>query len=336
LKSLGIDEPFAKAARRSRHGYSAEEDDAILKGFRKHNNSWAAIRSDLVLGLSHRKAMDLRDRFRTRFPEEYAKAGLALRPEKLIDTPRKEAQSPPAGEEIDTAPSQDVSREEMPQVSALYPASTVELLPASTTTTMVSNVVPHRRTQQQPSLFSLDEIFLGTPFTGTSSFPYDNYDYTGNDNTTEPIVLDRGILDWATADAARTSAATTANGEAVREAARISGGIDPLMTLVLPKPAGLSLGGGGRGEVMPLYAAATTPALPSSQPNANAANSLPSLADLLPADYNFNASGTSSSLVDQQQLELPSLMQWYPGNMAEERGSGTVGSANLTLEELLS
>ena len=86
LKEMGIRHAFAKTKRRGRTAYSRTEDEALLAGFRKYGQSWAAIRQDQTLNLGRRTATDLRDRFRQRYKEEYAAAGLALRP---IDFPKK-------------------------------------------------------------------------------------------------------------------------------------------------------------------------------------------------------------------------------------------------------
>ncbi|KJX99188.1 hypothetical protein TI39_contig369g00018 [Zymoseptoria brevis] len=316
LKSLGIDEPFAKAERRPRHGYTTEEDQAILKGFRKHGNSWVSIRSDPILGLSHRKATDLRDRMRTKFTEEFAKAGLTPRPDKAAEVAQKDG-SPPVNQATEQTLAPRYAPHEHAQQSTAVSAPTTH---STTTATKLppSTLLHDRQRHMQPFHYTLDDIFLGTP----SSFN-DDYDYTEPDASSEPIVLDRGILDWATADAARTNAATTANADSVRDGASVreivtnSGGIDPLMTLVLPRPHGLR----------PATIVQSTHS--SYNTNPNTTTSLPSLADLLPMDY---TNGSTSS----EQVELPSLMPWYNNTLSEDRGTTTAGGVNLTLEELLS
>ncbi|KAF2767088.1 hypothetical protein EJ03DRAFT_276828, partial [Teratosphaeria nubilosa] len=80
LKELGINQPFTKVDRRKRTDYSAEEDEALLKGFQKYRNAWAEIRADQTLGLNHRTPTDLRDRMRNKFPKEFASLGLTPRP----------------------------------------------------------------------------------------------------------------------------------------------------------------------------------------------------------------------------------------------------------------
>lgn len=79
LRDLGVATAFTQSARRKRTGYSEAEDNAILEGFRKHGQKWSQIQQDEDFGLESRKPMDLRDRMRTRWPEEYTKVGLKLR-----------------------------------------------------------------------------------------------------------------------------------------------------------------------------------------------------------------------------------------------------------------
>ncbi|KAH2608905.1 hypothetical protein KXW34_005514 [Aspergillus fumigatus] len=77
LASLGIPEPhFAmKSRRRSRRPFTVAEDEALLKGYAVHGFQWTLIQQDKRLNLSHRKATDLRDRFRTKFPHAYRDGG---------------------------------------------------------------------------------------------------------------------------------------------------------------------------------------------------------------------------------------------------------------------
>ena len=85
LQDLGVSTTFAKSGRRKRTAYSDAEDQAILEGFRKYGQKWSQIQQDENLGLDSRMPMDLRDRMRNRWPEEYAKAGLKLRAESSTD-----------------------------------------------------------------------------------------------------------------------------------------------------------------------------------------------------------------------------------------------------------
>ncbi|KAI9927930.1 hypothetical protein ASPWEDRAFT_562132 [Aspergillus wentii DTO 134E9] len=77
LASLGIPEPHftMKSRRRSRRPFTVTEDEALLKGYAVHGFQWTLIQQDKRLNLSHRKATDLRDRFRTKFPHAYRDGG---------------------------------------------------------------------------------------------------------------------------------------------------------------------------------------------------------------------------------------------------------------------
>lgn len=77
LESLGIPEPFVsvKSKRRSRRPFTTPEDEALLKGYAVHGFQWTLIQQDKRLNLSHRRATDLRDRFRTKFPHAYRDGG---------------------------------------------------------------------------------------------------------------------------------------------------------------------------------------------------------------------------------------------------------------------
>ncbi|KAJ6031509.1 hypothetical protein N7540_002241 [Penicillium herquei] len=77
LESLGIPEPHvtAKSKRRSRRPFTTAEDEALLKGYAVHGFQWTLIQQDKRLNLGHRRATDLRDRFRTKFPHVYRDGG---------------------------------------------------------------------------------------------------------------------------------------------------------------------------------------------------------------------------------------------------------------------
>ncbi|KAL2009083.1 hypothetical protein VTN00DRAFT_7277 [Thermoascus crustaceus] len=77
LVSLGIPEPYftIKSKRRSRRPFTPAEDEALLKGYAVHGFQWTLIQQDKHLNLGHRRATDLRDRFRTKFPHAYREGG---------------------------------------------------------------------------------------------------------------------------------------------------------------------------------------------------------------------------------------------------------------------
>lgn len=60
--------------RRKRRAWTSAEDSALLTGVAKHGFQWTAIHDDPQLGLTHRRATDLRDRIRNRYPDGYKHA----------------------------------------------------------------------------------------------------------------------------------------------------------------------------------------------------------------------------------------------------------------------
>jgi hypothetical protein len=67
----------ATVGRRMRRAWTSEEDENLLKGVAKHGFQWTAIHDDPDLDLSHRKATDLRDRIRNKYPDGYKNAETA-------------------------------------------------------------------------------------------------------------------------------------------------------------------------------------------------------------------------------------------------------------------
>ena len=201
LHKLGIVQPFAKTERRKRHGYSADEDDAIMKGFRRHGKAWTAIRADEDLCLSHRTATDLRDRMRTKFPKEYAQIGLAPRPDVFPKPVRR------AGIDSNTSKADaERSDDRLVRDAALSDAG------EKTSETLTSEQQVAAKPPQLQFLAD-DTVFFGIPSTN------------GEDWEAERITLDRDILQWA-GDGMRHSSSGTAS----------SGTIDPLKSLKLPAP----------------------------------------------------------------------------------------------------
>ncbi|KIX06509.1 uncharacterized protein Z518_04485 [Rhinocladiella mackenziei CBS 650.93] len=72
-----IDQGQAPKQRRKRRAWTALEDENLLKGVAKHGFQWTAIHDDVELDLKHRRATDLRDRIRNRFPDGYKHAETA-------------------------------------------------------------------------------------------------------------------------------------------------------------------------------------------------------------------------------------------------------------------
>lgn len=76
---LGISTSFPKSQRRARRPFTAEEDEAILRGFEKYGAQWQKIKSDPDLKLDSRGRTDLRDRFRNKYPDKFVEAGHKFR-----------------------------------------------------------------------------------------------------------------------------------------------------------------------------------------------------------------------------------------------------------------
>lgn len=79
LAEMGIQAPFTKSQRRERRPFTEEDDVHLFEGYRKYGAGWHLMRDDSELGFSMRHPTDLRDRFRIRFPELYARAGYKLK-----------------------------------------------------------------------------------------------------------------------------------------------------------------------------------------------------------------------------------------------------------------
>lgn len=202
LRDLGISQPFVKTKRRKRHGYSAAEDEALLRGFGKYGNSWAAIRADETLCLEHRTPTDLRDRMRTKFPDQYANAGLARRPGNF---PKPSCQR-------DGLEGQEITphgNEELMQFSPSAPAPLVSSVSEKYSMRQMST----KKQQPQIPPPPFEDPYFGAPF--------ENY----YDIEPEPVTLDRRILDWP------SDLYKTGNSDASKVH-----GIDPLATLNLPRP----------------------------------------------------------------------------------------------------
>ena len=193
LLRLGIKEPFERSSRRRRTEYTSNEDEALLLGFRKHGNSWAAIRQDPDLKLVHRRATDLRDRFRTKYPEQYEKAGLA---------PRREPESKKASiVHKENEATTQVNRRDLGADAKAYTATSLDKDSPKTARIEKENrapaaAVPSKKQPIAPLLHFDPNVFWGAPF---------------DEDETEPerLTLDRRILDWPS-ETARPSASDNA------------------------------------------------------------------------------------------------------------------------------
>ncbi|RDW86212.1 telomere repeat binding factor family protein [Aspergillus mulundensis] len=126
----------AKARRRSRRPFTAAEDEALLKGYAVHGFQWTLIQQDKELDLGHRRATDLRDRFRTMFPHAYRDGGAvrdsALQAQITRDAVLKDGPNPAASSKqkphdskpasTDSRPSKPVNPGAMGTVDPVLPS----------------------------------------------------------------------------------------------------------------------------------------------------------------------------------------------------------------------
>lgn len=238
LRKIGIEEPFEKSKRRPRTGYTKEEDAALLKGFEIYGNSWASIQQDESLGLGSRQSTDLRDRFRTKYPERYRKAGLTPRPEVFPKKPDRRRNTPTRSF-VDIGPSSSSRNNDSSQTSDDVQYQRKEKENKDPTSTQPPKPVP------VTSLLQYDDVFWSAPL-------------DVSDTDFDRPTLDRRILDWPL-DVTRPAAVPT------------NASVDPLATVkphaprpTLPEPGatqGLSQSTG----TLPSLAAVTSIAGPDGE-----------------------------------------------------------------------
>lgn len=189
LASLGLPEAHVatKSTRRSRRPFTTAEDEALLKGYAVHGFQWTLIQQDKRLNLGHRRATDLRDRFRTKFPRAYRDGGSVSG--KAINS-QTQGQAPAASTPGPSSQNRDPSNESTP--TKAQPASHRRPKSHSRHPSSVSN------TNAGP----LDAAFLPPPqgyldnmVPGALSFPSDDNAAGGapspwEDNTLAPMVWD--------------------------------------------------------------------------------------------------------------------------------------------------
>lgn len=197
-----------KAQRRPRRNFTDEEDEALLKGFREQGPSWVSICKNEAFREHGRTPTDLRDRLRTRFPEKYAQAGLASRP--AVPKPAKRTRATRQDSEKTTEASE----------------------------TMTSHTVASKDSQPGPLNDRLERTSSRTgpgyslPLPSIGDDSLSNFGYPDDDEDADPIVLDRSIMDWANNNMTQLNRPTHPHASDSLPFP----GIDPLVTLKLPKP----------------------------------------------------------------------------------------------------
>ncbi|KAG9830650.1 SURF1 family protein, partial [Aureobasidium melanogenum] len=203
-----MEQTLWKAQRRPRRNFMDEEDEALLRGFREQGPSWVSICKDEAFREHGRTPTDLRDRLRTRFPEKYAQAGLASRP--AVPKPAKRTRATREDSEKPAEPSQTTSTQA---------ATSKDSQPA----------LPNDRLERTSSRTG-PAYSLPLPSIGDDALS--NFGYPDDDEDADPIVLDRSIMDWANSNMTQLNRPSHPQ---VSDSLPFPG-IDPLVTLKLPKP----------------------------------------------------------------------------------------------------
>ncbi|OCL05233.1 hypothetical protein AOQ84DRAFT_366816, partial [Glonium stellatum] len=189
LAEMGIDRPFFKNKRRERREFTERDDEALIRGFEKHGPVWHNIRSDPELGFGARHPTDLRDRFRTRFPERYAQAGYKVKPKDAQKQRDRSGGTKPDSKDPTTSDHQP-TKPAPNRLDAETPSSGSTTQPTTTNTTIPT---PSDSRSKPHSLLK--------PLLTTFPGPFDDFpDLASEDEASySPITLSRNIFQWADA-----------------------------------------------------------------------------------------------------------------------------------------
>lgn len=198
LAEMGIHGPFQQRSRRPRRTFSAQDDKNLLQGYEKYGPVWHAMRDDLDLGFGKRHPTDLRDRFRIKYPEKYAKAGYKLKQkeERAIKDQALQIQDQESSKRVESP------RNTLP----IPDGRGIDLRPKSRDTT----------SRAQPPLIANPSTTYPVP----TNLPFKSYpllsdtlpllsdeEFTEDASADEsPITLNRNILQWADANPSSLSA----------------------------------------------------------------------------------------------------------------------------------
>lgn len=312
LAEMGIDGPFFKNKRRERREFTDRDDNALLRGFDRHGPTWHAIRSDPELGFSSRHPTDLRDRFRTRFPEKYAKAGYKVK--------SKEAKK--RSDEGDDSQFHAKGNNPSDHATGSNKRTSGELH-SSTARPNASNPSSSDPKSKQQNLLK--------PL--LTAFPFDDFpDLASDDDASySPITLSRNIFQWADAHPPQANTAAPVNNSAAPAditshlnfnmlANMDQYHINPLATLKLPSTSTTSYPQTTTAATSMVSSATMAPIHAiSSKPSHNAIGYPPSLPIL--TFPSVPASGSRGS-----GLNLPPPADLLSGLELDGRGDGQSGA----------
>lgn len=143
--------------RRKRRAWTALEDANLLKGVAKHGFQWTAIHDDAELDLQHRRATDLRDRIRTKYPDGYKHAETAPLRSEMKKADKAGAQSSP-GSVVGLGNSSTTPTGS--SATATPPHSTAAAFTRSTSTTVLHIQVANERPKPSASASSASMTML--------------------------------------------------------------------------------------------------------------------------------------------------------------------------------
>lgn len=194
LESLGIPEPHVakKSKRRSRNLFTTAEDEALIKGYATHGFQWTLIQQDPALNLGHRRATDLRDRFRTKFPNAYRHGG-SVSSSSANQSKREPSGTPtptPVPVPRDRLPSTETTPANTPtKISGISRSNTHSRHPSSTSH---SNLGPIDPSFLPPPPGFAEQSTSNPTAAAMLSFPLDENQATSpwEDNTLAPMIWD--------------------------------------------------------------------------------------------------------------------------------------------------
>ena len=190
MAEIGIQGPFLRRSRRPQCKFSAQDDVNLLHGFEKYGSVWHAIRDDVDLGFNSRHPTDLRDRFRIRYPEKFAKAGHKLKAKQGNVVTHQRATSDGQGNRTDlSSPGKSTTPRQPDTRRSLFGSDTERLA-------RLNDQIPEMTFSPTNHASRSNET---TQYT-FNPFPmmFDDYGSLEHDDfSNSPIILNRDILQWA-------------------------------------------------------------------------------------------------------------------------------------------
>jgi hypothetical protein len=202
LAKMGIHGPFVKNKRRERREFTNKDDENLLKGFAKYSSSWHSIRDDKDFGFSGRHPTDLRDRFRIRYPEKFAKAGYKLKPRHELILKEKDN----GAADREGSPN-DRRNEDIATLNVIKERAAAIQCQSDT----ILNTAPANT--------HLGPLALHEPLHNSFPSPLDDFADPASEEDAEsshsPITLNRNIFEWVDANPSSVTSVTMANLPAV-------------------------------------------------------------------------------------------------------------------------